>query len=53
MKSVSVTIDGISVSSPPGTTILDAAEKVGIEIPRLCHGKGSNPRVIAVSAWWR
>jgi NADH:ubiquinone oxidoreductase subunit E len=43
MKNVSLIIDGKSVSSPPGTTILDAAEKVGIEIPRLCHQEGIEP----------
>lgn len=34
---VEVTIDGINVSVPPGTTILQAAETVGIEIPRFCY----------------
>jgi len=43
MKNVSLTIDGKSVSSPPGTTILEAADKAGIEIPRLCHQEGIKP----------
>jgi NADH:ubiquinone oxidoreductase subunit E/Pyruvate/2-oxoacid:ferredoxin oxidoreductase delta subunit/ferredoxin len=43
MENVTVTIDGVKVSSSPGTTILDAAEKVGIEIPRLCHQEGIKP----------
>lgn len=34
---VTLTIDGISVSVPQGTTILDAAVKAGITIPTLCH----------------
>lgn len=34
---VEVTIDGINVSVPPGTTILQAAEMIGIEIPRFCY----------------
>lgn len=34
---ITVTIDGISVTVPAGTSILDAAKKVGISIPILCH----------------
>lgn len=33
---VSLTIDGIDVKVPMGTTILEAAKKVGIRIPTLC-----------------
>jgi NADH-quinone oxidoreductase subunit G/NADP-reducing hydrogenase subunit HndD len=36
-KSVNLTIDGIPVTVPEGTTILEAARKVGISIPVLCH----------------
>jgi NADP-reducing hydrogenase subunit HndD len=43
MKNLSLTIDGKLANSPPGTSILDAAEKVGIEIPRLCHEEGIKP----------
>lgn len=32
-----LTIDGIEVEVPAGTTILQAAEQVGIEIPRFCY----------------
>ncbi len=32
-----VVIDGIEVEVPPGTTILKAASKVGIEIPAFCY----------------
>ena len=35
--SVSVTIDGVNVSVPLGTTILDAAQSAGIRIPTLCY----------------
>jgi NADH-quinone oxidoreductase subunit G len=31
------TINGISVDVPPGTTILEAAKTVGIEIPHYCY----------------
>ena len=40
---VCVTIDGISCEVPKGTTILEAAKKVGIEIPTLCHLKNLAP----------
>jgi NADH-quinone oxidoreductase subunit G len=32
-----LTIDGIAVEVPPNTTILQAAELVGVEIPRFCY----------------
>ena len=35
-KSVNLTIDGIPVTVPEGTTILDAARKANIHIPTLC-----------------
>lgn len=34
---VTVSIDGQDVKVPLGTTILDAAKKVGVHIPTLCH----------------
>ncbi|MFW5894451.1 MAG: NADH-dependent [FeFe] hydrogenase, group A6 [Bacillota bacterium] len=36
-KMVSVTINGIDINVEKGTTVLEAAKKVGIEIPTLCH----------------
>ncbi len=36
MSNVSLFINGIAVEVPAGTTILRAAEKVGIKIPTLC-----------------
>jgi formate dehydrogenase alpha subunit len=38
-RMVTLTIDGLETTVPEGTTILDAAEKVGIKIPTLCHDK--------------
>jgi iron only hydrogenase large subunit-like protein len=35
-KSVSLTIDGISITVPEGTKILDAARKANVFIPTLC-----------------
>ncbi|HEX9820715.1 MAG TPA: cyclic nucleotide-binding domain-containing protein [Methylomirabilota bacterium] len=34
---VKLTIDGREVSVDPGTTIFDAARRLGIDIPALCH----------------
>ncbi len=38
-----LSIDGQSVLVPDGTTLLDAAAKLGIEIPTLCHLAGGDP----------
>ncbi len=35
-----ITIDGREVQVPVGATILDAAEKLGISIPTMCHLRG-------------
>lgn len=37
MSEVKLTIDGKEVQVPKGSTVLDAAKKLGIEIPTLCH----------------
>src|SRR5512137_23542 len=34
---IQATIDGREVTVPVGTTILDAARDLGIDIPTLCH----------------
>ncbi len=39
---VNLTIDGLKVSVPEGTTIMEAASTVGIDIPRLCFLKDIN-----------
>ena len=36
-KMVTIKIDGIPVTVPSGTTIMEAARKIGIKIPSLCH----------------
>lgn len=40
---VHLTIDGIAVEIEDGAYILDAAQKVGIKIPTLCHIKHTTP----------
>ncbi len=37
MKTVNILIDHINVNVPEGTTILEAAKKVGVSIPTLCY----------------
>jgi len=37
MEMLKVTIDNKTVEVAPGTSILDAAAKVGIQIPTLCY----------------
>ena len=41
-KMINLTINGIPVSAPEGTTILEAARSVGIRIPSLCFLKDIN-----------
>jgi NADP-reducing hydrogenase subunit HndD len=42
MEKVSLTIDGIKVEVPRGTTVLEAARKIGVYIPTLCYLKDVN-----------
>lgn len=42
-KSLTLTIDGREVTVPEGTTIWDAARKLGIDIPVLCHDPRLSP----------
>ncbi|MDR1297115.1 MAG: [FeFe] hydrogenase, group A [Deltaproteobacteria bacterium] len=45
-KSVNLTIDGLPVTVPEGTTILEAARKVGIYIPVLCDHPDLHKRAV-------
>ena len=40
---VSFTLNGQTVVAAAGETILEAADRVGVEIPRLCHMAGLRP----------
>lgn len=42
-ETVRLKIDGRDVEVPKGSTVLDAASKVGISIPTLCYLKGTRP----------
>jgi len=43
IKTVNITIDGISVDAEEGSTILQAARTVGIHIPTLCYAEHLSP----------
>ena len=42
MKMINLTIDNQKVAVEPGTTILEAAQKIGAKIPTLCYLKDIN-----------
>jgi NADH-quinone oxidoreductase subunit G len=39
-EAVSVTIDGMTVSVPPGTRLLDACSRAGVDVPHYCYHPG-------------
>ena len=43
MNEVRLTIDGKEASVSQGTTVLEAAQSIGIDIPHLCYGDGLSP----------
>jgi predicted molibdopterin-dependent oxidoreductase YjgC len=42
-RSIEITIDGTSVSVPEGSTLLDAARKLGVDTPTLCYLESLTP----------
>jgi formate dehydrogenase major subunit len=40
---ITLTIDGQKVEVPEGTTVLEAADKINVRIPRLCHHPALKP----------
>lgn len=42
-KEITLTIDGQTVSVPPGTLVVDAAKKIGIDIPVFCYHPKMEP----------
>ena len=42
MSMINLTIDGIPVSVPAGTSVLEAAKAAGVTIPTLCYMKDLN-----------
>ncbi len=57
MPDIQLTIDGLAVAVPQGTTVFDAARMNGIAIPTLCHQQNEIPvgvcRVCVVEAGGR
>jgi NADH dehydrogenase/NADH:ubiquinone oxidoreductase subunit G len=57
MEKIRVTIDGQQIEVPKGTTILDAASQLGIEIPVVCYHPNLTAnglcRVCSVDIGWR
>lgn len=51
MADIKLTINGKVCTAPAGSTILQAAERNGIHIPKLCYLEGSTSTAPAVSAW--
>src|SRR5277367_1671854 len=43
MSDVQLTIDGLAITVPEGTTVFDAARMNGIPIPTLCHQQNETP----------
>ncbi len=43
MDSIKLEINGIGVEVPNGTSILKAAEQVGVKVPRLCYHEDLSP----------
>lgn len=56
-NTVTLTIDGQEITVPKGTTILDAAAKLGIDIPIICYHPHLTAnglcRICSVDAGWR
>src|SRR5262245_30893426 len=43
VRSVEIKIDGKPISVPEGSTILDAARKLGVDTPTLCYLESLTP----------
>ena len=41
---VRLTIDGKEIEVPEGTNIIEAARRLGIEVPHYCYHPGLSPR---------
>jgi len=46
-KQVTFTIDGRQLTAPPGTLVIDAAKREGIEVPSFCYYPGAPPQSVA------
>jgi len=54
---ITLTIDGVTVTVPPGTTLLQAAREAGIEVPIICYHEATTSNglcrtcVVEVEGW--
>ncbi len=48
-----VTIDDQSLEVEPGTLIIQAADRLGIEVPRFCYHPDLRPEGNCRTWWWR
>ena len=39
-NTVTLTVDGVDVTVPEGTRVIEAAERVGVVVPRYCYHPG-------------
>ena len=42
-RDITLTIDGQTVTVPKGTTLLEAAQQLGIEVPAICYHEATTP----------
>lgn len=49
---VNLTIDGVPVSVPKGTLVVDAAKKIENDIPVFCYHPKLRPVGMCACAWW-
>ena len=50
----SATVNGVAVAFEPGMTVLQVAERAGVEIPRFCYHERLSPSpATAACAWSR
>jgi len=43
LESITLSIDGKNITCSAGTSILNAAQELGIKIPKLCHHPDLKP----------
>jgi NADH dehydrogenase/NADH:ubiquinone oxidoreductase subunit G len=46
LEEITLTIDGQTITVPPGTTILKAAQSLGLSIPTICYHEATTPNAL-------
>ena len=52
-KKIVFELNGRSVEAIEGETILEAADRIGVEIPRLCYKEGIRADGNCRAVWWK